>query len=540
VLLEGPPGTAKTLLARVFAASLGLDFNRIQFTPDLLPGDLIGTNLFDFRSNEFKLTRGPVFTDFLLADEINRTPPKTQAALLQAMQERQVTLDGTTYPLSDGFLVVATQNPIEHEGTYPLPEAQLDRFLMKLVDGRRAPPLDPRRERSDAAVRRRAREGGAMTSVPGVRPSAIAPRLRAFGRVLAVLLALSLTTTTLAVTSPSVVPVPPPATGASAAETVYDDVTVRAEQTGGGTITHGYAEYRFVATNRGAVQRTVQVVAPASRFGFSPGSVSRISRSVVLAPGTTATISLYQPSLHLSGHGAEVTIDGVRQERQLQFAPVYASGPLLKIFTSRAVSDADLRTALETLLRPDEFEIQTAATEVGEWSDNWLALSPYDAIVVTEAELARARADVRLAVDRFARTGGVLLVLDAPPQDCNGRLASPEGLSLCPRGFGIVAATADPPASWSADHVKALTDEIRLTQEPLKPWGAWGGAVHPTHGPSFAVVENLSVPVRGLFVGMILFAIAAGPLNIAVLSRMNRRIWVIWTLRQLRSSRACS
>lgn len=133
VLLEGAPGTAKTLLARVFAASLGLDFNRIQFTPDLLPGDLIGTNLFDFRSNEFKLTRGPVFTDFLLADEINRTPPKTQAALLQAMQERQVTLDGTTYPLSDGFLVVATQNPIEHEGTYPLPEAQLDRFLMKLL-----------------------------------------------------------------------------------------------------------------------------------------------------------------------------------------------------------------------------------------------------------------------------------------------------------------------------------------------------------------------------------------------------------------------
>ncbi len=132
VLLEGPPGTAKTLLARTFAACLGLEFKRVQFTPDLLPGDLIGTNLFNFRTNQFTLTRGPIFTDFLLADEINRTPPKTQSALLEAMQERLVTIDGTTHQLSDGFLVVATQNPIEHEGTYPLPEAQLDRFLLKL------------------------------------------------------------------------------------------------------------------------------------------------------------------------------------------------------------------------------------------------------------------------------------------------------------------------------------------------------------------------------------------------------------------------
>ncbi|MGM0574858.1 MAG: AAA family ATPase [Myxococcota bacterium] len=135
VLLEGPPGTAKTLLARTFAESLGLRFNRIQFTPDLMPGDVIGTNLFNFRTNEFVLTPGPVFTDFLLADEINRTPPKTQSALLEAMQERSVTLDGRTHTLSDGFMVVATQNPIEQEGTYPLPEAQLDRFLFKVLVG---------------------------------------------------------------------------------------------------------------------------------------------------------------------------------------------------------------------------------------------------------------------------------------------------------------------------------------------------------------------------------------------------------------------
>ncbi|MDJ0949863.1 MAG: MoxR family ATPase [Alphaproteobacteria bacterium] len=133
VLLEGVPGTAKTLLVQSFAAALSLAFGRIQFTPDLMPGDVIGTNLFDFRTNEFVLTKGPIFTQLLLADELNRTPPKTQAALLQAMQERSVTIDGKTYPLGEGFMVVATQNPIEQHGTYPLPEAQLDRFLFKHV-----------------------------------------------------------------------------------------------------------------------------------------------------------------------------------------------------------------------------------------------------------------------------------------------------------------------------------------------------------------------------------------------------------------------
>ena len=133
VLLEGPPGTAKTLLAQCFATSLGLDFGRIQFTPDLMPGDILGSNLFNFQTSQFTLTRGPIFHELLLGDEINRTPPKTQAALLEAMQERRVTLDGETYALSDRFMVVATQNPIESQGVYPLPEAQLDRFLFKLL-----------------------------------------------------------------------------------------------------------------------------------------------------------------------------------------------------------------------------------------------------------------------------------------------------------------------------------------------------------------------------------------------------------------------
>ena len=133
VLLEGPPGTAKTLLAQSFARTLHLDFGRIQFTPDLMPGDLIGSNLFNFQTSQFELTRGPVFCEILLADEINRTPPKTQAALLEAMQERSITLDGRTERLSDRFTVIATQNPIEQQGVYPLPEAQLDRFLFKVA-----------------------------------------------------------------------------------------------------------------------------------------------------------------------------------------------------------------------------------------------------------------------------------------------------------------------------------------------------------------------------------------------------------------------
>jgi MoxR-like ATPase len=133
VLFEGVPGVAKTLLARAFAGGLSLGCSRIQFTPDLMPGDIIGTNLFNFQTNTFTLTKGPIFTQLLIADEINRTPPKTQAALLQAMQERAVTIDGVTHELGDGFLVIATQNPIEQEGTYPLPEAQLDRFLFKIV-----------------------------------------------------------------------------------------------------------------------------------------------------------------------------------------------------------------------------------------------------------------------------------------------------------------------------------------------------------------------------------------------------------------------
>ena len=132
-LIEGVPGTAKTLTVKTLSRIINAGFGRIQFTPDLMPSDITGTNVFNMASSNFSLRRGPIFTDILLADEINRTPPKTQAALLEAMEERQVTIDGEAYSLSPIFTVLATENPIEYEGTYPLPEAQLDRFLLKIL-----------------------------------------------------------------------------------------------------------------------------------------------------------------------------------------------------------------------------------------------------------------------------------------------------------------------------------------------------------------------------------------------------------------------
>jgi MoxR-like ATPase len=165
VLLEGPPGAAKTFLAQCFARTLDLQYGRIQFTPDLMPGDIIGASLFDFQASAFNLVKGPVFCELLLADEINRTPPKTQAALLEAMQERAVTLDGQRHLLSDRFTVVATQNPIEHQGTYPLPEAQLDRFLFKHVMGY------PTEAEEQAVVARHGAQGHAMSvDTFGLRP----------------------------------------------------------------------------------------------------------------------------------------------------------------------------------------------------------------------------------------------------------------------------------------------------------------------------------------------------------------------------------
>jgi MoxR-like ATPase len=165
ILFEGVPGVAKTLLARTFASGLSLQFGRVQFTPDLMPGDIIGTNLFNFQTNQFTLTKGPIFTELMLADEINRTPPKTQAALLQAMQERSVTIDTATYELGAGFMVIATQNPIEQEGTYPLPEAQLDRFLFKVVMGY------PSRDEERAIVHRH----GHRTTMPRLSDFDIRP-----------------------------------------------------------------------------------------------------------------------------------------------------------------------------------------------------------------------------------------------------------------------------------------------------------------------------------------------------------------------------
>ncbi|AXL88993.1 AAA family ATPase [Streptomyces sp. CB09001] len=174
VLLEGVPGVAKTLLVRTLAAATELDTKRVQFTPDLMPSDVTGSLVYDARTTEFSFQPGPVFTNLLLADEINRTPPKTQSSLLEAMEERQVTVDGTPRPLPEPFLVAATQNPVEYEGTYPLPEAQLDRFLLKLTV-----PLPTRQDEIDVLTRHAAGFNPRDLHAAGVRPVAGAADLEA-------------------------------------------------------------------------------------------------------------------------------------------------------------------------------------------------------------------------------------------------------------------------------------------------------------------------------------------------------------------------
>ncbi|WP_340561116.1 AAA family ATPase [Streptomyces sp. GSL17-111] len=174
VLLEGVPGVAKTLLVRTLAATLELDTKRVQFTPDLMPSDVTGSLVYDARTAEFSFQPGPVFTNLLLADEINRTPPKTQASLLEAMEERQVSVDGVPRPLPEPFLVAATQNPVEYEGTYPLPEAQLDRFLLKLNV-----PLPSREDEVSVLTRHADGFSPQDLDAAGVRPVAGRDELRA-------------------------------------------------------------------------------------------------------------------------------------------------------------------------------------------------------------------------------------------------------------------------------------------------------------------------------------------------------------------------
>jgi MoxR-like ATPase len=191
VVLEGVPGVAKTLLVRSLAAALSLDAKRVQFTPDLMPGDVTGSLIYDTRTSQFEFRPGPVFTNLLLADEINRTPPKTQAALLEAMEERQVSVEGTPRPLPVPFLVAATQNPVEYEGTYPLPEAQLDRFLLKLAVGlpgradeigildRHAAGFDPR-DLSAAGIRPVADRADLSAGREAVRAVRVSPEVTGY------------------------------------------------------------------------------------------------------------------------------------------------------------------------------------------------------------------------------------------------------------------------------------------------------------------------------------------------------------------------
>jgi len=178
ILLEDLPGLAKTLMAKSFAKALGVQFTRVQFTPDLLPSDILGVSVFNQKTLEFEFRKGPVFTNVLLADEINRAPPKTQSALLEAMQERQVTIEGNTYQLPKPFIVIATQNPIEQEGTYPLPEAQLDRFLVRLRVG-----YPSKGEEMEILRRRMARKKEEVDITPILTPEEVVEMQRAVEEV---------------------------------------------------------------------------------------------------------------------------------------------------------------------------------------------------------------------------------------------------------------------------------------------------------------------------------------------------------------------
>jgi MoxR-like ATPase len=172
ILFEDYPGLGKTLLVKAFAKSIGVDFNRVQFTPDVLPSDILGTKIYDQKNANFKLSKGPIFTNILLADEINRSPPKTQSALLEAMEERQVTIEGETIKLDTPFFVLATQNPIEQEGTYPLPEAQLDRFLLKMSTGY------PENEQLEAEILTRRISWQADDPTANIKPIITGPQFR--------------------------------------------------------------------------------------------------------------------------------------------------------------------------------------------------------------------------------------------------------------------------------------------------------------------------------------------------------------------------
>lgn len=169
VILEGVPGLGKTLLARSLSRLVDAQYKRIQFTPDLLPSDIVGTNIYNFQTSKFAIRKGPIFTEILLADEINRTPPKSQAALLEAMEERQVTIEGKTARLPDLFFVMATQNPVEYEGTYPLPETQLDRFMMKII-------LDYPPAEAELAVVRSYSQGKDLHDLDSLIPTAVVPK----------------------------------------------------------------------------------------------------------------------------------------------------------------------------------------------------------------------------------------------------------------------------------------------------------------------------------------------------------------------------
>lgn len=301
---------------------------------------------------------------------------------------------------------------------------------------------------------------------------------------------------------------------------------------------HGYRELRFRVANRDTKQHTVEIAAPAIIYSGQPGTIRRMSRTVALPARSEAVVTMLQPPLNMTGANAEVTIDGDVQNVRIPLNIGYSGGMgAIHILTSRSISETSLRPPLETVMRKEEVAIATSTRTLGEWSANWLALTQSDAIVLREAELRDAPPPIRLAIERFLLAGGTLVTFEAsaPPEGCTALELRPDTLYRCSGGFGtrFVTMAADPAAFTTVEidaWVGAMRDSLKPHSDTSMIWagGPYRGAGAPA--TPFRVVDELTVPIRGLFVAMSLFAIVAGPVNLIVLSRKNRRIWILWTL----------
>lgn len=484
ILLEGLPGVGKTALVKALGEMLGLEFKRVQFTPDLMPGDILGTHILQENADgrrTMEFHAGPIFSNLLLADEINRASPKTQSALLEAMQERAVTLLGATRPLPDPFFVLASQNPIEMEGTYPLPEAQ---------------------------------------------------------------------------------------------SSTYGDISVQVESLHVTDVGSGYGEHRAIIANNSAVKahRVTVIVL----YGYADLK-NNVRREVELAPQARATFSLFIPAW-AGAYEAEVIIDGDRQRELVKIsnrpgildANNRSFGLLLSptVLKGNVTSSGNFEEGFKGSDGKKLFATQSPEMPVAEWNANWLSYARFDGVMVSAEELDSAPETVRSALLRYAECGGALLVLgnwQVPPQwqARQGFITNEKVESVADNAGDEKSAAARLHTMWRVenDSVTATVNQalpsiaarskssvdlrtvflgfgtVTITDaiDPSKisvnqwKWASWNFTASRPHSEAFyrladlnqafQVIEQFGVPMRGLFVLMLLFVIVIGPVNLFWLAR---------------------